>query len=84
MVHNLFNNRDVELLQRAVLGESFRAGPSKSIPIRVLIIDRAGGSRQWLYSEQTKALLESTWNGDGNGNRTEVLDVRIESNQQLA
>ena len=55
--------KDMDILQRYVLGREYSRGPSLNLPIRVLMLDRKGATRQWIYSQQTKALLESTWNG---------------------
>jgi len=73
----LSKQRDAEWLQKAVLGGYFHQGPSDEYPLRVLIIDRAGSNRHWIFSGQTKKLLESSWN---TGNETNVLEVRILSN----
>jgi hypothetical protein len=68
------NNRDMEILQRAVLTTEFHHGPSNTLPIRVLIIDRAKKSRHWLYAAETKTQLKAIWGNDG-----EVI-VKIVSN----
>ena len=73
----LSKQRDAEWLQKAVLKGDFRQGPSTEYPLRVLILDRAGNSRHWIFSGQTKKLLESSWNA---GNDTNVLAVSILSN----
>ena len=55
--------KDMDTLQSHVLGREYSRGPSLNLPIRVLMLDRKGATRQWIYSQETKAVLESTWNG---------------------
>jgi len=62
----------MEILQRGVLKNEFQHGPSDTIPIRVLILDRATKTRHWLYAAEAKTQLESTWGL--------AVDVRIVSN----
>jgi len=63
---------DMEIVQKGVLKKEFQHGPSDTIPIRVLILDRALTTRHWLYAAETKKQLESTWGL--------AVEVRIVSN----
>lgn len=56
---------DVQTLQRYVLGDEYKSvGTAVSLPLRVLLIDRAGGSREWSLSNDTASLIEKVWGDD--------------------
>lgn len=76
------NESDVQTLQKLVLGNKFlghQHSPNNanyndnSSPLRVLIIDRAGGSREWLHSKEFASQVSEVWGRD-------EIEVRIVSN----
>lgn len=76
------NESDVQTLQKLVLGDKFsdhQHSPNNandndnSSPLRVLIIDRAGGSREWLHSKEFASQVSEVWGRD-------EIEVRIVSN----
>jgi Glycosyltransferase 61 len=53
---------DIEELQKAVLDQDFRAGPSSHTPkTQVLILDRKRSTRDLAFASHTKLLLERTF-----------------------
>jgi hypothetical protein len=63
-----FLNRhsDVQALQRQVLGKDFVRDHQRRhrIPLRALLIDRAGTTREWIYSNETASKIQQVWGED--------------------
>ena len=55
---------DVQTLQRYVLGDEYKSVGTVSLPLRVLLIDRAGGSREWSLSNDTASQIKKVWGDD--------------------
>lgn len=72
----LLSRRDMDIFQQHVLGKEFQFGPSHDLPFKVMINNRESKTRHWVYAEETKAMLETTWNTKNN----DILDINIISN----
>jgi len=72
-------NRDMDILQKGVLGKEYLYGPSLNFPLRVLLMDREGMDRHWLHSHRTKASIESIWNGKST-HISNLVDVKLIAN----
>lgn len=68
---------DLAQLQKAVLGSSFRAGPSSLVPLlqtmNILILDRKGSTRDWVFATNAKDLFELKLGGDATVNYIETF-----------
>jgi len=61
---------DVQELQRDVLGRDYIQRIQNTLPLRILLIDRAGGTREWIYSNDTSVQIKKIWQED-------YIDVKI-------
>lgn len=62
----LNSHSDVEALQRQVLGKDCVRDHQRRhrIPLRALLIDRAGTTREWIYSNETASKIQQVWGED--------------------
>jgi hypothetical protein len=56
---------DIQILQKRVLDNYFRSHTEISLPICVLIVERKGYSREWVYTNETASQILSIWGADG-------------------
>eukprot|EP00557_Chaetoceros_sp_GSL56_P013759 CAMPEP_0176484244 /NCGR_PEP_ID=MMETSP0200_2-20121128/4349_1 /TAXON_ID=947934 /ORGANISM="Chaetoceros sp., Strain GSL56" /LENGTH=171 /DNA_ID=CAMNT_0017880701 /DNA_START=330 /DNA_END=845 /DNA_ORIENTATION=+ len=71
----LNHHSDVQALQKQVLGENYFQHHNQKrhrLPLRALLIDRAGVTREWVYSNETALQIKKVWGED--------IHVRIISN----
>ncbi|KAL3785840.1 hypothetical protein ACHAWO_013133 [Cyclotella atomus] len=89
---------DMSTLQQAVLGDeyfqySYRDGEKRrpSLPLRILLIERRGYSRHWLFANQTADALKSAFglhennNNDidgSNNNNNNIIEIKILPNPE--
>lgn len=62
----LNSHLDVQALQRHVLATNFTQGSQRRhrMPLRALLIDRAGSTREWIYSNETASQIKQEWGDD--------------------